>query len=108
MGIGDGDEGMRVNAMNQVLGFLQLALIDDGINHIDIGPSIKTLGLDEGDPALDLAVNGCSNLFGFLADNDETLAAVASIADQINNPRSDGHLQHGVEDNPEVLGDNDG
>ena len=108
MGIGDGEEGMGVNAMNQVLGFLELALINDGINHIGVSPAIKTLGLDEGDTALDLTVNSCGNLLRFLADNHETLAAVSAIADEINDSRSDGHLQHGVEDNPEVLGDNDG
>ena len=86
MGIGNGDEGMGVNAVDQFFGFLELTLINDGINHIGVCPAIKTLGLNEGDPALDLAVNGCSNLFGFLADNHETLAAVAAIADQINNP----------------------
>lgn len=84
MGIGDSDEGMGVNAVNQVLGFLELALIDDGINHIGVGPAIKTLGLDEGDTALDLTVNSCSNLLGLLADNHETLAAVAAIANDIN------------------------
>ena len=86
MGIGDSDEGMGVNAVNQVLGFLELVLIDDGINHIGVGPAIKTLGLDEGDTALDLTVNSCSNLFGLLADNHEALAAVSAIADQINDP----------------------
>ena len=86
MGIGNGDKGMGIDAVDQVLGFLELALIDDGINHIGVGPAIKTLGLDEGDPALDLTVNGCSNLLGLLADNHEPLAAVAAIADEINNP----------------------
>ena len=86
MGIGDSDEGMGVNAMDQVLGFLELALIDDGINHIGVGPAIKTLGLDEGDPALDLTVNSCGNLLGLLADNHEALAAVSAIADEINDP----------------------
>ena len=86
MGIGDSDEGMGVNAVNQVLGFLELALIDDGINHIGVGPAIKTLGLDEGDTALDLTVNSCSNLLGLLADNHETLATISAIANQIDDP----------------------
>lgn len=86
MGIGNGDEGMGVNAMDQVLGFLELALIDDGINHIGVGPAIKTLGLDEGDTALDLTVNSCGNLLGLLADNHEALAAVSAIANQIDDP----------------------